>query len=112
MPVSDETKNIRRNRAFATHELWFSVKTVPFEAVFVKIQKLIPFHVTQVARPKVEYSGGMLKNDHLTVTFNDQGLESINGVKITNQIQYFNSSQGYGQNSGAYVFRSGVSLDI
>ena len=35
----------------------------------------------------------MISNEKYKITFGDAGLESINGVKISNSILYFNSSQ-------------------
>ena len=69
---------------------------------------LTTFHVKKTSVGQTIYRPSddkTISNSMYNVTFGAGGLESINGVQITNEMLYFNSSQGYGQNSGAYIFR-------
>ena len=51
-----------------------------------------------------------ITNGQITLTFGANGVETLNGEKFENQLLWFNSSQGYGQNSGAYIFRPGFNV--
>ena len=102
LPVDKSTKNIRRNRGYAINELWFLAKTLPMDLVTYNLK------MTSTSSPIPEVPPGddnTISNANYNVTFGVGGLETINGLKITNALMYFNSSQGYGQNSGAYIFR-------
>ena len=100
VPVSDATENIRRTHGYASHELWITVNTVPMD--------LMTFHVKKSDGPSIltqPSDDNSITNGDITLTFNENGVATFNGKKFENQLMYFNSSQGYGQNSGAYIFR-------
>ena len=99
VPVSKATENIRRTRGTAKSELWFLAETKATDLVVYTVKKS-----TKKSNPEIT-DDNMISNEKYKITFGDAGLETINGVKISNSILYFNSSQGYGQNSGAYIFR-------
>ena len=70
---------------------------------------LVTYHVEktdgdQIVQTKDDNS---ITNGQITLTFGANGVETLNGGKFENQLLWFNSSQGYGQNSGAYIFRQG-----
>lgn len=101
VPVSENTKNIRRNRGDAKNELWITAKTDGFDFATFNVKESSG---NDVITPLTGDSN-MIENEYYKISFGSKGLESINGMAITNELLYFNSSQGYGQNSGAYIFR-------
>ena len=111
--VSDVTKNIRRNRGQSKYELRFLANTKPFDLVTYNLKvKNSGSNVRPTVRKNQTDWITTLSNEHLNLTFNEAGLVSINDLPVQNQLMYFNSSQGYGQNSGAYIFRPNSSEPI
>ena len=104
VPVSDATKNIRRTHGYEKNELWFTVRTSPMDLVTYHVEKT---DGNQMVQAKADNS---ITNGQITLTFGASGVETLNGEKFENQLLWFNSSQGYGQNSGAYIFRHGFIL--
>ena len=86
--VSEATKNIRRTRGAAKNELWFLAETKPTDLVIYTVKK-----ATKKPTGEKAADDNMISNEKYKITFGDAGLESINGVKISNSILYFNSSQ-------------------
>ena len=82
------------------NELWFIAETKPMDLVTFNIKKLKSTKVPP--QPSLDET---ISNAYYNVTFGTKGLATINGVNVGNDLLYFNSSQGYGQNSGAYIFR-------
>ena len=103
IPVSAATENIRRTHGYASHELWVTVNTSPMDLMTLSVKKSSSEEsTTTLVTPSDDNS---ITNGDLTLTFNENGVATLNGMKFENQLMYFNSSQGYGQNSGAYIFR-------
>lgn len=119
MPISEATAHVRGNRGFATHELVLGVSLPPAssEVVLVKPTSHDQTMHKEEANLSANAGGKLgLHNNYLQVTFSPltrrmsqlQRLDTQQTLDIDQQFfwyQAFNSSDGHGQPSGAYIFR-------
>ena len=77
-------------RGSATHEIYFSVETSPMNMVTVNIKKA---SLTFDAKNDIKGDNSITNGD-ITLTFGQMGVETLNGKPFTNELLWFNSSQG------------------
>jgi len=77
-------------RGSATHEIYFSVETSPMNMVTVNIKKT---SLTFDTKNDIK-DDNSITNGGITLTFGQMGVETLNGKPFTNELLWFNSSQG------------------
>ncbi|KAJ8363171.1 hypothetical protein SKAU_G00120020 [Synaphobranchus kaupii] len=120
LPVSQATKDIRRDRGHATNELVFQAQAPPmgFRTYSVSLLQNWPPRA-----PPLPGAPLFLKNKYLSVTFDpDTGLlsslsnlETKQTVQLKQNFYWYNASMGNAESlqpSGAYIFRPNSSTPV
>ena len=89
--VLESTERVRRDRGSATHEIYFSIDTRPMDLLTVNIKKTVVMAFDASSDIKDDNS---ITNGAITLTFGRMGVETLNGQPFTNELLWFNSSQG------------------
>ena len=100
------------SRGTASHEIHFMISTRPMDMVTLNFKKTSPFinslhdetgEISDSDSDVIENSTedgtadiNSITNGAITLTFGPMGVETLNGKPFTNEILWFNSSQGGG----------------
>ena len=83
-------------RGTAAHEIHFMISTRPMDMVTLYFKKTSPSDVIENSTEDGTADINSITNGAITLTFGPMGVETLNGKPFTNEILWFNSSQGGG----------------